>query len=62
MIISTTLKNKEVFSRYGKVVSFDFTYNIFRDKSSRGNDYRLGILSGISGSSKILPFAFVVVD
>lgn len=44
------------------MVSFDFTYNLFRQKSQRGKDYRLGIIGGLSGSMKLLPFAFVIVD
>ena len=53
--------NKTNFIKWGQWMCYDNTYNLFKDRNSLNQTYKLGFFTGLSNNNKIVPFGFAIM-
>jgi hypothetical protein len=57
-----TKEMKMAYERYGQFVSFDFTYNLIKERGPGNRQYGVGFFTGLNNWNRIIPFGVVILE
>jgi len=60
MLVAANKEMKDLFQRYGDLVSFDLSFNLIKDPHPSGKKWKIGLFLGSSATKRMVPLAIVV--
>ena len=62
ILLIVTPEMKREYRKFGKLVGFDLTFSLVRERTKKNQEYMVGVMAGTNGSKKIIIFGLVFMN